>query len=199
MRQHWIVPSAKPQSSVMKSRRPNLHVYVDESKFRDYILVAVQLDSSQLAIARRVVRNLRARSQTHIHMQRERTQRKKLILDAFATIEMKIVVYRARKTRSSELQRREACLRRLITDAVHSGVTRICLDRDETLITFDRRVFIESLRGVPRNSRPEYWHDAGNSELLLALPDAFAWAWARGREWRDTCNQFAVSEVIVDD
>jgi len=59
----------------------------------------------------------------------------------------------------------------------------LILGQDDTLIAANRRVLYHAARdeGCP-NLR--YEHPRAAAEQLLALPDAIAWCWAKGGDWR---------------
>jgi hypothetical protein len=57
-------------------------------------------------------------------------------------------------------------------------------DLDETLRQFDRQCLIEATRAAGAGDRISYQHAHRRSEPLLAIPDALAWCWAKGGQWR---------------
>lgn len=154
---------------------------------------------SQLPRARNVIRNLRLKAQPRIHMKSETDARKRQVLLDLQKIEMNVIVYRARKLGATELARRQQCLRRLIPDSCHMEVIRICFERDQTLLRFDRQVILDALRPSQPERRPRYWHDSAVSESLLSIPDAIAWAWAKGGDWKRQCAHLDVREVNLTD
>lgn len=52
------------------------------------------------------------------------------------------------------------------------------------LQTWDRQRLIEYRRAAGLRDRLTYAHQGRTDELLLSIPDAIAWSWARGGEWR---------------
>jgi hypothetical protein len=61
------------------------YIYVDESKQRDYLLVASIHVDSDLAELRAVVRDLLLPGQRYLHMKNEKVGRKRTIAQAFVT------------------------------------------------------------------------------------------------------------------
>ena len=58
------------------------------------------------------------------------------------------------------------------------------LEQDDSLIESDRRVLYERVRVAGCEHTLRYEHKAAHEECLLAIPDAVAWCWAKGGEWR---------------
>jgi len=78
---------------------------------------------------------------------------------------------------------RAACLRRLVDDAAHQGDTLLVLEQDDSLLDWDRR----RLYALARDAQLpllRYEHRRASAEPLLAIPDAIAWCWAKGGDWR---------------
>lgn len=117
------------------------HVFVDETKAREYLLVAVAIENVDLKSARSTIRSL------------------------------------------------------LVTGAIRDARTSICLEHDDSMIQVDRSVLIAVIKAHRAENNLQYRHDRAASEPLLALPDAVAWAWARGGEWRPRCEGM-VTKVI---
>lgn len=61
----------------------------------------------------------------------------------------------------------------------------IVLDEDETMVRFDNQKLIEYTRAarLPRHTALRA-HKRSHTDALLAIPDAIAWCWAKGGEWR---------------
>ena len=76
------------------------------------------------------------------------------------------------------------CLETLVEAAAAHAKARIVLDLDESLQSWDRQRLIEYRRAAGLRDRLTYAHQARTDELLLSIPDAIAWSWARGGEWR---------------
>ncbi len=185
---------------VLVPRRPEParsgHAFIDESKAKDYLLVAAVVLPGQLADARRTVRSLVLPRQPRLHMKKESDARRKQILDAFAGLAPVVTIYRAGAAYRTELERRARCLDALVADAAEAQHTHLYLERDESLVRRDRQQLIETTRALGCADTLAYRHEAAASEPLLAIPDAFAWAWAKGGDWRRRCAP--VVEGVVD-
>jgi hypothetical protein len=129
----------------MAGRAGGRHVFVDESKARDYLLASTILDAADVAPARRVVRSLVLPGQNRLHMTKESDGRRRVILDAIEQLPAETVIHRAPRDGRSEIERRRACLDTLVVELVTSGCTSLCLERDETLERQDRQWIMEAL------------------------------------------------------
>lgn len=172
----------------------NSHLFVDESKASGYVLVAVLVSASQITEVRKVLRSLQLPGQPRIHMKKESDSRKLQILSAIRNLNVEIWIFQSRSQRLSELTLREKCLRELVSKLSNSKVSRMCLERDITLERFDRQVIIESMREAEIRE-VLYWHESSVSEPLLSLPDAVAWAWAKGGKWATACGDISLITV----
>lgn len=165
------------------------HVFVDESKAKDFLLVAAVVVPHGVDEARRTMRDLRLPGQSELHMFRESDGLKRTILTTIAQLRPEVVIYRAPRDGRTELVRRGACLRALVADCAAAGHEHLCLDRDATMVKRDNQHIIEAARQAGISATFRDLHDTAASEPLLAIPDAVAWAWAKGGAWRAQCNE----------
>ena len=94
------------------------------------------------------------------------------------------MVFDAGDAYPSELDARQACLRGVISYADYAGATRLVLERDDSLLAWDARRLWEITGEVGCRDTLRYSHARASEELLLAIPDAIAWCWAKGGDWR---------------
>lgn len=78
---------------------------------------------------------------------------------------------------------REECLSAVVADAALHGVTRIVLERDDSIEKFDRKILYREFEVNSARSTITYAHTTASAEPLLWVPDAIAWSYARGGEW----------------
>lgn len=159
------------------------HVYVDETKKSGYLLVASVHMPSDATALRDAVRRLLLPGQRYLHMKDEKDGRKRTIATTFVDAGARATVYRAGSHHPNERERRAACLHALVDDHAVAGA-HIVLDQDETMIRWDNQKLIEFTRAAGCRDRLRYEHRHAHSELLLAVPDAIAWCWAKGGQWR---------------
>jgi len=162
-------------------------VYVDETKAKGYVLVACTGARAQMQVARKELRELVLPGQRALHMQSEQDARRRKIADAIARMGeqgIEATIYDAGKRGPNERARRERCLEALVEDVSRHDQAQITFDRDESLVSWDRQRMIEFTRAVGAKQRLTHVHTTRQAELLLAIPDAVAWCWARGGHWR---------------
>lgn len=161
----------------------NQRVYIDESKARNYLMVAAAVAPVDARALRKVVRSLILPGQRRLHMHEERDSRRRLILATLTSAGVKATIYDAGGAERSRRIRRAACLDAIVVDAKAGRHGHLVLDLDETLVHSDRI----SIIGVSQRigyTELTYEHAKSTQDLLLAVPDAVAWAWAKGGDWR---------------
>ncbi len=161
------------------------YVLVDETKRRGYVLVAAVVLSVDAAAARKTLRDLLLPGERRLHMKDERMQRKRQIASAIAAMGIEATVYDAATRYRNERERRSECLRAIVADIARSrGPAMLIIEQDESLVSSDRQQLIECSRAAGCSERLRYSHAQAASEPLLAIPDAVAWCWAKGGDWR---------------
>ena len=160
------------------------HVFVDETKRRGYLLVAGVVVPGDLDTVRRMLRGLVLPGQRRLHMKDENDQRRRSIATAIAVSGVTATIYDAGRRYRNERERRAACLHALIIDAAQRGDAMLVLEQDDTLLSWDNQRLIEFTREAGCRETLRYEHRRAASELLLAVPDAIAWCWAKGGDWR---------------
>ena len=164
------------------------HIFVDETKAKGYLIAAATLLEGGLVVPRRQLQGLILPRQRSLHMKDESDSRRRQIVDTIirmgASHGLATVVYDAGRDQS-ERDRRALCLRALVDDAAHHSRSRIILDLDESLKSWDRQKLIELARAAGTRDRLTYEHQSRTDEPLLTVPDAIAWCWARGGAWRE--------------
>ena len=170
------------------------HLFVDESKARDYLMVAAVIVPADLIAARTFARSLIYKGQPRLHMKKESDARKKQIAAAIVAAGVQSVVYRAPHPVGQELSARAACLKALVKDAAGSNAHRLVLERDDSLEKWDNQQLIELTRKFNCRNTLRYSHLRASQEQLLGLADAVAWCWAKGGHWR-TRIEGAVTDV----
>jgi len=161
------------------------HVFLDETKQRGYVVAAAAVVSGELDPLRRVVRGLVLPGQRRLHMKTERDSRRREIVAVLVDAAVEVVIYDAGRRYPTERAARGECLRAVVADAAAAvGETRLVLEQDDSLVRWDGQRLIELARAAECRERVRYNHLRASAEQLLAVPDAVAWCWARGGEWR---------------
>ncbi len=160
------------------------HVFVDETKRRGCLLAAAVVVPPDLDAVRKVLRGLVLPGQRRLHMKDENDQRRRSIATAIAVSGVTATIYDAGRRYRNERERRAACLHALVADAARRGDAMLVLEQDDTVLSWDNQCLIEATRAAGCRDTLRYEHRNAASELLLAVPDAVAWCWAKGGDWR---------------
>lgn len=158
------------------------HIFVDETKRRDYLMVAaVALPAEQKAF-RALIRELKLPGQRRLHMQSESDPRRRAIASSIVRAGVRATVYNAGSRYKTERDRRAACLHALVHDAARRRDELLVIEEDQSLRSWDQQRLIELTRAANCRSL-RYEHRTAGQEQLLALPDAIAWCVAKGGDW----------------
>jgi hypothetical protein len=160
-----------------------IHVYVDETKAGDYVLAATSVEPSREAQVRSALRRLTPPRQSRLHMRNEPDRRRRVILSSLERLPVPTTLYRAPASLGTQTTRRRACLARLVADLAATA-DRLVLESDEGQDARDRQDLVELTRTAGCRHTLRYEHLRASQEPLLSVPDAVAWSWARGGEWR---------------
>lgn len=159
-------------------------VYVDETKAKGYVLAAAVVLPTDVTVLRKTVRGLIAPGQTRLHMKAEKTPRQHQVLSTLVPLALPVILYQADCQRHrTDIARRRACLAQLVHDQA-GRCEHLVLESDTTQDGRDRQDLIELTRAAGCGDTMTYEHATATAEPLLAIPDAVAWAWARGGDWR---------------
>ena len=160
-------------------------ILVDESKRKDYILCAVEIDLALAPAARVALNQLRLKGQRSIHFAKESDSRRMNILKSLLTIPSITTCYVVKGlNRGSEGAVRQLCVMAMIAELGPSEQYKVIFDLDENFLAADRLTLGGQLRSRQNKTQVIFHHLEPYQEQLLALPDAFAWAFARGGRWR---------------
>lgn len=160
------------------------HIYVDETKERGYVMVASVHLGPETAALRAAIRRLVLPGQHRLHMAKESPTRRKAIAEAICSAGVAATIYDAGRRYSNDVSARAACLEALIADIDTNQQTLLVIEQDDSLIRWDKQRLIELIRAAGCGDRVRYEHSRARAELLLSVPDAIAWCWARGGQWR---------------
>ncbi len=160
------------------------HIFIDETKERGLILAAAAMNPDRLAGARQSIARLTLPRQRSIHFCKERSDRRRAILIALRGLDPSVVLYDATDHRDLRTAR-ELCLRALIADADKTDAERLVLELDDSRRAADARTLNQEIRRAGLAGRIRFDHLRAHDDCLLVLPDAIAWSWARGGEWRN--------------
>jgi hypothetical protein len=170
------------------------HIYIDETKERHYIVVASIHIASDVDALRRSLRDkFVLPGQTRIHMAKESAPRRREIADAICRAGVTATIYDAGRRYRDPLDARAACLQGIIDALPPNDQTLLVLEQDDSILRWDKKFLYSALRAAGLADAVRYEHHRAKTELLLCIPDAIAWCWARGGQWKDR-----VKPIVAD-
>lgn len=157
-------------------------LFVDENTSRGYLFAVLRTPMHHKPELRKALNLLRMPGQSRIHFVDERNSRRREILSVITSLRPALTII----TSQSKTQKvaREQCLRALLRLAQDHDVASVTLERDESVLQFDRRILFEEGRAIGPALRVRYHHESPRAEPLLWVPDAIAWSFAKGGDWR---------------
>ena len=171
------------------------HAFADESCRRGlYLICAASVLASDLEHTRRSLRKLRLSGQRRVHFATESDSRRKSILATLAHLNVSNFVYMA--TGREQTAARRAILQKLVPDLRSKGVALLVLDSRREQDHKDRAT-IHSLIGSNPAPTFEYYHHRSAHEPILWIPDAVAWAWGRGGNWRKQVERLGLINGVT--
>ena len=159
--------------------------YVDETKRRRYLLCAVVVDQSDIALVRRELARLREGHGT-IHMNDRSDRERMRYARALARLPVEGIVVAAAS--GPERAARDALLGSLVRPLLDRGVNRLVIESCD-----ENRADRQTLRRLLGPDPALIYSHADKSDLLLALPDILGWAHGRGRRFAT-----AVRPIVTD-
>ena len=173
--------------------------FVDETKAKGYLVAAASGSLEQLKIAGNQIDSLTLPRQRSLHMKSEKGSRRKSIAETIGGLRdlgVQTVIYDAGRV-GTERDRRARCLEALVADLARHDAAHIVFDLDDTLLSWDRQRMIELTRAAGAQDRITYRHSSRHHEQLLAIPDAVAWCWAKGGDWKRRVEPIVVEVRTV--
>ncbi|MFD4252168.1 hypothetical protein [Amycolatopsis thermoflava] len=162
-----------------------VHAFIDESvrDSRYYLCVAV-LDPACLAETRKQLTALLLPGQRELHFKKEKPPRRRLLADRIGGLSAATSVYVTARTRKTEEQDRQRCLFEAVRDLVSARAHRVVIDSREEQDRHDQTTIYRALGGRPSDTGVSYEHLDSAAAPLLWIPDAVAWCYGAGSDWR---------------
>ena len=159
-----------------------MQLYIDESKAKSYILVAVLVQPGLAAGFRKRMMRLRMPGQRYIHFINERDSRRKIILSELLDMNIRARVYRTAGLHP--IAARAICLKVLLADLIQLNVTNLVFELEESSQKSDVILLRQILSNGDLRTKIEYSHVSKPEEPLVWIADAIAWSYARGGDFR---------------
>ena len=161
--------------------QPRAHVFVDESKARDYFVAAATVTPERSSRLDRDLRKLTRRGQSRTHFSSEKDSSRRELLSRMAGLGVLVQLYVVRGR--SDKESRQMCLEALVADLAEAGASRLTLERDDSLMLADRRIIRAALISNDYLDGLSYQHVAPADHSALWVSDAVAWCHQAGGEW----------------
>ncbi len=145
-------------------------------------MAAAALPSRGLTNARKELRAQLLKKQPRIHFKDERDSRRRQILDVICQQGWRVGLFTASPKRESIA--RGVCLDAIIQYVAAIGGMRLVIEVDDSVLQADKRMLFSAVERVQLAEGFTYSHMRARNEELLWVPDAIAWCFARGGEWR---------------
>src|SRR5262249_44862768 len=127
----------------------------------------------------------------------ESPQRRKLIISTFASIgDVSSIIYDASSYSDGKVGR-DAAITEMAARAARIPARRIVLERDDSAVEQDMRIIKTQLAVADVGDVVGVDHLRAREEPLLGIPDAIAWCWAKGGEWRKLADPLIADVVLV--
>lgn len=156
-----------------------VHVFVDETKSRGFLMAAARCEAGDVAVHRKALRALLLPGQERLHFRHETDARRRKIIKVISGFHILVDLYYA--DRDTAISRRR-CLEAIVRDA--AGTAELLrIERDESTIDHDKQVLHAA---VERHGCFDLRWEllVPKADPLLWIPDAIAWAWVHGGDWR---------------
>ena len=154
--------------------------FVDESiRGQRYLMACVLVEARHLTQIRRATASLVAEGR-RLHFHQELDSMRRTALQLIATMPLRVsVVVCGRRHGVSEFHARDACLAEIVRQLQDRSVPRLTVE--------SRQDDSDDHRTILRNRRLEpaltFDHRQGQSEPILWVADAVAWAFGAGNRW----------------
>ena len=127
-----------------------MHVFVDESKSKAYILAAVIVEPGKTASLRKTLKSFLKPRQGHVHFVNESHSRRKQILDGLEEFGVRVRIYRV--TGLNPILARGFCLGALMDDLEALNVTKLIFELEESALRSDENLLRQGLlkRGIKK-------------------------------------------------
>lgn len=158
----------------------SIHVFVDESVRRDYLLCAVVVEARRIEYSRRIMKSLIPPGQRRLHFSKERDDRRRQFLSRIVELPMHAAFFSAT---GHAVPARRSCLQDALVSLADRPVSRVVIELAEPEYERDRKSIAEVAESVPWLKTASVEHLPAHADPMLWAPDALAWAYGAGGDW----------------
>ncbi|MFB6719868.1 hypothetical protein ACFCV3_06905 [Kribbella sp. NPDC056345] len=149
-------------------------------------MAAAYCPAGDVAVHRKALRNLLLPGQERLHFNHERPPRRKQIIGVIMSFNLAVDLYAADR---DTLTNRRRCLEAIVRDCAGSS-ERLVIEMDESACDHDRRLLREATHRFGCHETLRWDVLVAKADPLLWVPDAVAWCWTRGGEWKQAVAPF---------
>ena len=178
--------------------RPGLrHAFVDESKRGPYLMCAFVTEPASRKAVVAELHRIRPPRASRLHMKNESEPTKRAILSALCELAVTSTVYVSR-VKPFHAARAAILERGIWPQVLSEGIERLIMEPEVGQDERDRRQLYRLAAATGMTGRVSYAHLPPTSEPMLWVPDAIAWAYGSGGEWRRRTQPVVVDVIDVD-
>lgn len=164
-----------------------VHVFVDETKTRGLLMAAARCAAEDVAVNRKALRGLLLSGQERLHFNHERVPRRKEIIRLITEFHLLVDIYQADRDNA---QTRQHCLEAIVRDNATTA-ERLVVEREESTYYRDGKTLNAATHRFGCHGLLRWDLLAPKEDPLLWVPDAVAWCWMRGGQWRRSVQAFS--------
>ncbi|MDX6260176.1 MAG: hypothetical protein QOH84_1864 [Kribbellaceae bacterium] len=164
-----------------------IHVFVDETKSRGLLMAAARCQGDDVAVNRKALRGLLLPGQERLHFNHERVPQRKKIVQLITEFRLTVDIY---QTDRDNTVARHRCLEAIVRDNAATA-ERLVVERDESTYDGDGKALNAATHRFGCHGRLRWDLLAAKEDPLLWVPDAVAWCWMRGGDWRRSVRVFS--------
>lgn len=170
------------------------HAYVDESKRGPYLMCAFVTDPGQRGQVAAVLNQIRKPGAPRIHMKNESDSTRRAVLSALSDLQVQSTMF------VSRIKPMVTARAAIIEDGIwphirREQITRLILEPEAGQDERDRRQLYQ-LAQRDKVTDLSYDHLPPITEPMLWVPDAIAWAYGAGGNWRQ--RAYPVITQVID-
>jgi len=156
-------------------------LFIDESKEPNYVLAATLIRDADAPRLRKLLQAECRPKQRSIHFKKEDQARRKQLLAVYERHELQTFTFRS--SLKNQREAREVCFERLINHALTLGVTRLVIEKDDSIFRADEKIIARLIKEQGALGKIGFEHFYRHEEPILWVPDSIAWCENKGGFW----------------
>jgi hypothetical protein len=149
-------------------------------------MAAAHVPAGDVAVNRKALRSLLLPGQERLHFNHERDPQRKKIVRLISEFRLTVDIYQADRDNTAARYR---CLEAIVRD--NATAERLVVERDESTYGWDGKILNAATYRYGCHGKLRWDLLAPKEDPLLWIPDAVAWCWMRGADWRRRVQAFS--------